>query len=87
MMVWPGAVRDLIEAGLSEPADAVARYGTSAAKPDPGERSGVMRCCHVGEDGAGTPTLPGVIEAREGISGRAGGVMRLPFGLVGKMRI
>ena len=87
MMVWLGAVRDLIEAGLSEPADAAVRYGTSVAKPDPGERSGVMRCCHVGEDEAGTPTLPEVIDAHECISGRAGGVMRLPFGLVGKMMI
>lgn len=87
MMVWLGAVRDLIEAGLSEPADAAVRYGISVAKPDPGERSGVMRCWPAGEDGAGTPTLPEVIDARVDIFGRAGGVMRLPFGLVGKMRI
>lgn len=73
MMVGPGAVRDLIEAGLSEPADAAMRYGISVAKPVPGERLGVMQCCHVGEDEAETPTLTEAIDAPVGIFGRAAG--------------
>lgn len=84
-MVRLGASRDLIEAGLSEPADATTRYGISVAKPVRGERLGVMQCCHVGEDGAETPTLTEAIDAPVGIFGRAAGAMRLLFGLVGKM--
>ena len=37
------AVRDLIEAGLNEPADAATDYGISAARPVPSERLG---CCN-----------------------------------------
>ena len=80
-----GAMRDLIEAGLSDPADAATRYGISVAKPVPGERPGVMQCCHVGEDGAETPTLTEAIGAPVGIFGRSAVAMRLLFGLVGKM--
>lgn len=73
MTVWLGAVRDLIEAGLSEPADAATRYGISVAKPVPSERLGVMQCCHVGEDEAETPMLTEAIDAPIGIFGRAAG--------------
>ncbi|MFD2054229.1 hypothetical protein ACFSQT_17805 [Mesorhizobium calcicola] len=73
MMVWLGAVRDLIEAGLSEPADAATRYGISIAKPALGVRLGVMQRCHVGEDEAETPTLTEAIDAPVGIFGRASG--------------
>jgi hypothetical protein len=73
VMVWLGAVRDLIEAGLSEPADAATRYGISVVKPVPGERLGVMQCCYVGEDEAETLLLPEAIDAPVGIFGRAAG--------------
>jgi hypothetical protein len=72
-MVRLGAVRDLIEGGLSEPANAATRYGISGAKPVPGERLAVMQCCHVGEDGAETPTLTEAIDALIGIFGCAAG--------------
>jgi len=49
------AVRDLIEAGLSEGADAATGYGISVARPVPGVWPGVMQCRHVGEDEAATP--------------------------------
>jgi hypothetical protein len=45
-------VRDLIEAGLSEPADALATYGISAAPLVADDRSWMIRCRHAGEDDA-----------------------------------
>lgn len=52
---------------------AATRHGISVAKPVPGERLGVMQCCHVGEDEAETPTLTEAIDAPVGIFGRAAG--------------
>ena len=69
MMVWLGAVRDLIEAGLSEPADALATYGISAATLVPGDRAWVMQCHHVGDDDAEVPALVEAIDAPIGILG------------------
>lgn len=34
-----GVVRDLIETGLNEPADAATRYGVCVGRPVPGDRS------------------------------------------------
>lgn len=46
-----GVVRDLIETGLNEPADATARYGICAATPVPGSRFGATEqpCVGVGD--------------------------------------
>ena len=44
----PGAVRDLIEAGLNEPADAAATYGISTAALNPGGCLGAVEYCDVG---------------------------------------
>jgi hypothetical protein len=41
--------RDLIEAGLNEPADALASYGISAAPLVAGDRSGMIRYHCAGE--------------------------------------
>ncbi|MER9250106.1 hypothetical protein [Mesorhizobium sp. M0590] len=73
MMVWLGAVRDLIEAGLSERVGAATRYGISVATPVPSGRLGVMQCCHVGEDEAETPPLSEAIDVPVGIFGRTAG--------------
>ncbi len=43
-----GVVRDLIEAGLNEPADAATRYGICAATPVPGDRFEAMAQPRVG---------------------------------------
>ena len=69
MMVGLGAVRDLIEAGLNEPADAAPRYGISVARAVPGERLGVMQCRHIGEDEAAPPMSTEAIDAPVGIFG------------------
>ena len=69
MRVGLGAVRDLIEAGLSEPAIAATRYGISVARPVPGERLGVMPCRAVGGDEAETPMSTEAIDAPVGIFG------------------
>jgi len=50
--VRPGAVRDLIEAGLSEPAEALATYGISAAPLVSGDRFWMIQCHHAGSDDA-----------------------------------
>jgi len=47
-----GGVRDLIEAGLNEPADALATYGISATPLVAGDRSWMIQCHHAGEDDA-----------------------------------
>lgn len=73
MKVWLGAVRDLIEAGLSEGAEAATGYGISVAMPVPGEWPGVMQCRHVGEDEAATPMSTEAIDAPVGIFGSAAG--------------
>ena len=73
MMVGPGAVRDLIEAGLNEPADAAPRYGISVARPVPGARLGVIQWRLVGEDEAATPMSTEAIDAPVGIFGSAAG--------------
>ena len=68
-MVGLGAVRDLIEAGLNEPAYAATRYGISVARPVPCERLGVMQSRHVGGDEAETPMSTEAIDAPGGIFG------------------
>jgi hypothetical protein len=45
-------VRDLIEAGLSEPADARATYGFSGTTLVPGDRAWMIQCHHAGGDDA-----------------------------------
>jgi hypothetical protein len=44
--------RDLIEAGLSEPADARATYGFSGTTLVPGDRACMIRCHQAGYDDA-----------------------------------
>ena len=73
MKVGLGAVRDLIEAGLSEGADAATDYGISVARRVPGEWPGVMQCRHVGEDEAATPASNEAIDAPVGFFGSAAG--------------
>ena len=68
-MVGLGAVRDLIEAGLNEPAVAATRYGISVARAVPGERLGVIECCAVGGDDAETPMSTEAMDAPVGIFG------------------
>lgn len=66
MIVELCAVRDLIEAGLSEPADAATRYGISVATPVPGDWLSATRCARVGGGDAEPPLLGGEIDARIG---------------------
>ena len=63
----PGAVRDLIEAGLNEPADARATYGISVARLASDEGLAVMLCQHAREDEAETSALTEVIDALSGV--------------------
>ena len=62
-------MRDLIEAGLSEPADAATRYGISVVRPVPDKQLGVMQCRTVGEDETETPISTEAIDALVGIFG------------------
>ena len=64
-----GAVRDLIEAGLSEPADALATYGISAATLVPGDRAWVMQCPMSVMNAAKPLALVEAIDASIGILG------------------
>jgi len=73
MIVGLGAVRDLIEAGLSEPADAATRYGISVAAPVPGDWLSATRCACGGGGDVESPVLAGAIDARIGILGWAAG--------------
>ncbi|MDH7976119.1 hypothetical protein QH494_28430 [Sphingomonas sp. AR_OL41] len=68
-----GAVRDLIEAGLSEPADAATRYGISVARPVPGDWFWVGRCTRTGGGDADPPVLVEAIDAPFGILGWVAG--------------
>lgn len=65
--------RDLIEAGLSEPADAATRYGICAAALVPVERLGMMRCHHAGGGGVEWLVSVKAIDAPIGILGWAAG--------------
>jgi hypothetical protein len=67
VIVGLGAVRDLIEAGLSEPADAGHRYGISVATPVPGDWLWVTRCARVGGGDAEPLMLVETIDALIGI--------------------
>ena len=70
----PGAVRDLIKVGLSEPADALATYGISAVTLVPGGRAWVMQCHHIGHGDAKPPALVEAVGAPIGnFGGRRGG--------------
>ena len=69
MIVELGAVRDLIEAGLSEPADAATRYGISVAPQVPGDWLWATRCARVGGGDAEPLVLAGEIDARIGFLG------------------
>ncbi|OBX17529.1 hypothetical protein A9995_15635 [Erythrobacter sp. QSSC1-22B] len=63
LRVRPSGVRDLIEAGLSEPADALATYGISSATLVPGDWAWVLRCRHTGDDDAELSANVEVIDA------------------------
>jgi hypothetical protein len=73
VIVELGGARDLIEAGLSEPADAATRYGISVARPDPGDWLWVSQCTHVGGGDAEPLVLVGAIDAAIGILGWVAG--------------
>ena len=83
-----GAVRDLIEAGLSEPADALATYGISAVTLVPGGRALVMQCHHIGHGDAEPAALVEAIGApignfgglRGGTSVRSAGLQDSGYG-------
>lgn len=70
MTVALGGVRDLIEAGLSEGADAATVYGISAASPVPGERLGRCDAALLDEDEPATPGSSEAIDAPGGIFDR-----------------
>lgn len=59
-------MRDLIEVGLSEPADALATYWISAAPLVAGDRSCMIRCHHAGEDDRVLAAWVEIIDAPNG---------------------
>ena len=67
MIVELGAVRDLIEAGLSEPADAATRYGISVAALDLGDALWVTRFAVQVLGDPEPPVLVDAIDASTGI--------------------
>ena len=60
-----------MEAGLSEPGDALATYGISAVTLVPGGRAWVMQCHHIGHGDAEPPAL---VEAVGAPIGNFGGL-------------
>lgn len=73
MIVALGAARGLIEAGLSDLADAAARYGIRVAPPVAGDRFWVTRCARVGGGDAERPVSVEAIDAPIGILGWVAG--------------
>ena len=81
-------MRDFIEAGLSEPADALATYGISAVTLVCGGRALVMQCHHIGHGDAEPAALVEVIGApignfgglRGGTSVRSAGLQDSGYG-------
>lgn len=59
-------MRDLIEAGLSEPADALATYGISAAPLVAGDRACLIGCHQASEDDGVLAALVEIIDAPHG---------------------